>query len=295
MEPESANPEIVPAAQGELQTGAIHLPAPTAWPFLLALGVTLVFGSLVTNSGIGVLGVLLSLISAVGWFRDVLPHEAHEEIEVEEEFVTLLTPTEKVARIEVDETHRAQLPLETFSLASAIKGGIAGGIAMVIPAEIYGILRFHSIWYVVNLLGGAGVGTWVNPSVEEMRHFHLSAFLTANIIQGSVTLLVGLLYGAMLPMWPRRPILLGGIIAPAIWTGLLHSVLGIVNPFLADRIDWWSFAASQVIFGLVAGYTVVKLGHLERLAQIPLPVRLGLETPGLQPHHPHQDKGGRQP
>ena len=47
-------------------------------------------------------------------------------------------------------------------------------------------------------------------------------------------------------------------------------MLGIVNPYLADHIDWWSFAASQVIFGLVAGYTVVKLGHIERLKQIPL-------------------------
>ena len=65
---------------------------------------------------------------------------------------------EKVARIDVGETHRAQLPLETFPISSGIIGGIAGGIAMVIPAEIYGIVRFHSIWYVVNLLGGAGVG-----------------------------------------------------------------------------------------------------------------------------------------
>ena len=193
----------------------------------------------------------------------------------------------------MDETHRAQLPLQTFSLSSAIKGGIAGGIAMVIPAEIYGLVRFHSLWYVVNLLGGAGVGTWVNPSMEELTHFRLGAFITANIIQGSVTLLVGLLYGAMLPMWPRRPILLGGIIAPAIWTGLLHSVLGIINPFLADRIDWWSFAASQVIFGLVAGYTVVKLGHIERLEQVPLSVRLGVESPGLHGEH-HGRAAGRE-
>jgi hypothetical protein len=118
-----------------------------------------------------------------------------------------------------------------------------------------------------------------------MQRFNLHAFITANIIQGSVTLLVGLLYGAMLPMWPKHPILLGGIIAPAIWTGLLYSVLGIVNPFLEQHIDWWSFAASQVIFGLVAGYTVVKLGHLERLAQAPLSVRLGVEAPGLEPEH----------
>lgn len=286
-------PATAASRNGESQINTVHLPAPTAWPILLALGLTLVFAALVTNMAIGALGLVIALVSAVGWFREVLPHEAHEHIEVEEEFVSLVTPSEAVARIEVDETHRAQLPLQTFSLSSAIKGGIAGGIAMVIPAEIYGLIRFHSIWYVVNLLGGAGVGTWTNPTVEEMSHFRLSAFITANIIQGSTTLLVGLLYGAMLPMWPKRPILLGGIIAPVIWTGLLHSTLGIVNPFLADRIDWWSFAASQVIFGLVAGYTVVKLGHLERLAQVPLSIRLGVESPGLHGDHHGHDREPR--
>ena len=288
MEPRE--PGIAATRPGETQAGTIHLPAPTAWPFLMALGVTLMFAALVTNLTIGALGLLLSIVGAVGWFRNVLPHEVHESVEVEEEFVTLLTPSEKVAHIEVDETHRAQLPLETFSISSGIKGGIAGGIAMVIPAELYGIIRFHSIWYVVNLLGGAGVGGWVNPTIEEMKQFRLSAFITANIIQGSVTLLVGLLYGAMLPMWPKRPMLLGGIIAPVLWTGLLHSTLDIVNPFLSERIDWWSFAASQVVFGLVAGYTVVKLGRLERLAQIPLSVRMGVESPGIMPEHHHGDE-----
>ncbi len=119
----------------------------------------------------------------------------------------------------MDETHRAQLPLQTFTFASGIKGGIAGGIAMVIPAELYGIIRFHSVWYVVNLLGGAGVGTWTNPTMYQLTHFKLSAFITANIIQGAVTLLVGILYGAMLPIWPKRPILLGGIIAPVLVDG----------------------------------------------------------------------------
>jgi hypothetical protein len=269
---------------------AVHLPAPTAWPFLMALGIMLVCASLVTSAALGWLGGILALLSAVGWFRQVLPHEAHEYVPVSEEIISFVPEFEKVARIEIDETHRAQLPLETFPITSGIKGGIAGGIAMVIPAEIYGILRYHSIWYVVNLLGGAGVGVWTNPSPEDLRHFHLVAFLTANVIQGVTTLLVGVLYGAMLPMWPRRPMILGGIIAPVLWTGLLHSVLGIVNPFLAEHIDWWSFAASQVIFGVVAGYTVTRLGHLQRLAQVPLAVRMGLETPGLHPPHDGDEK-----
>ena len=268
---------------GALRTHTVHLPAPTAWPFLMALGLTLVFASLVTSAGLAVLGAILTVVSIVGWFREVLPHEAHEEIAVTDETVVIVPSREKVARIDVGETHRAQLPLETFPISSGIIGGIAGGIAMVIPAEIYGIVRFHSIWYVVNLLGGAGVGGWVNPTVEQMSHFRLSAFVTANIIQGATTLLVGLLYGAMLPIWPKHPVLLGGILAPAAWTGLLHSVLGIVNPFLQERIDWWSFAASQVIFGLVAGYVVTKFGKIKRLQQVPLAIRLGLETPGLRP------------
>jgi hypothetical protein len=274
---------------GALRTHSLHLPAPTAWPFLMALGLNLVLASLVTSAGLGVLGAILTVVSIVGWFRAVLPHEAHEDVAVTDETVVIVPSREKVARIDVGETHRAQLPLETFPFSSGIVGGIAGGIAMVIPAEIYGIVRFHSIWYVVNLLGGAGVGNWVNPTMEQMSHFRLSAFVTANIIQGATTLLVGLLYGAMLPIWPKHPILLGGILAPAVWTGLLHSILGIVNPFLERRIDWWSFAASQVIFGLVAGYVVTKRGRIKRLRQVPLAVRLGLETPGLMGEHDREE------
>ena len=250
---------------------------------ILALGLTLAIGSLVLDEAVGLLGLFLAIWGAVGWFREVLPQEKVDHVVVTDQVVEIQASRGRVKRIELGETHRAQLPLRTFPIASGLKGGIAGGIAMVIPAEIYGVLRYHSIWYVVNLLGGAGVGDWVNPSHEQLMHFRLSAFVTANVIQGATTLLVGLLYGALLPVWPKRPILLGGILAPALWTGLLHSVLGIVNPFLAERIDWWSFAASQLVFGLVAGFTVSRLGGLKRLAQVPLAVRLGVETPGLHP------------
>jgi hypothetical protein len=225
------------------------------------------------------------VVSSVGWFYEVLPVDQHETIQVTAPATLPAAEPEhvRVAQIEVDETHRAQLPLHIYPISSGLKGGIAGGIAMVVPAEIYSILRYHSVWYVVNLLGGAGVAGWTNPSPADIARFHLSAFLTANIIQGIGTLLVGLLYGALLPLWPKRPVLLGGLVGPVLWTCLLHSILGTVNPFLNDHIDWWSFAAAQVFFGVVAGYTVKRLGGLQRLAQVPLSIRMGLETPGLIP------------
>ncbi len=82
MEPRDSN--LAENRRGEPGPAAIHLPAPTAWPFMLALGLTLLSASLVTNMAIGALGLLLSIIAIVGWFRNVLPHEAHEDVVVEE-------------------------------------------------------------------------------------------------------------------------------------------------------------------------------------------------------------------
>ena len=277
------NPALVTSDSQEVASvrSVVLLPHPTAWPVLLALGMMLLIGSPVMNLAIGALGLLLTVVSAVGWFSNVLPQERLEPVEVSAEIVVTMQSPARVRRIDIDETHRAQLPLHTFSVMSGIKGGFAGGAAMIIPAEMYGLVRYHSIWYVVNLLGGAGVGTWLNPTNDELMHFRLSAFITASIIQLATTLLVGILYGALLPVWPKRPILLGGIVAPILWTGLLHSVLGIVNPYLAERIDWISFAVAQIVFGLVAGATVARLGDLRRLKQAPLAIRLGVESPGL--------------
>ncbi|MDE1156031.1 MAG: hypothetical protein PW735_09915 [Acidobacteriaceae bacterium] len=268
---------------------AVHLPAPTAWPILLALGLMLVFASLLMNPMLGVLGGVLSLVSAVGWFRDVLPAEKHVDIPTTEEEIAHVPQYDRVAKFAITEEHRALLPQHSFSIASGVLGGIIGGIAMVIPAEIYGVMRYHSIWYVVNLLGGAGIGDWINPTPEQLTHFRLGAFVIANMIQGVTTLLVGVLYGALLPAFPKRPILLGGILAPALWTGLLYSVIGLVNPFLQARIDWLSFAASQVVFGVVAGYVVMKHGQIKELSTMPLAVRMGVEASGL--HH-HDSDGG---
>jgi hypothetical protein len=44
-----------------------------------------------------------------------------------------------------------------------------------------------------------------------------------------------------------------------------------------------------VVFGLVAGYVVSRSGGLKRLRQVPLPVRLGIEAPGIHPGHDGQE------
>ncbi|GGH08123.1 hypothetical protein [Silvibacterium dinghuense] len=268
----------------------VHLPAPTHWPIIMALGVALGFTGIVTNLGLTILGVVLALAGAIGWFRQVLPREHVENIETTVEDVLVTTTRTEVERIVVPSEDRAHLPIETYPILSGLKGGLAGAIAMVPPALIYGLLAQHSIWYPINLLGGAGVANWRNPSTADIASFHLSGLIVAGIIHIITSLLVGLLYGAMLPMLPKRPILLGGLVAPVLWTGLVHATMGVINPELDARIQWGWFLVSQITFGVVAGWVVAHSQKIYTKQSMPILMRLGFEGSGL--HHEDHDQAG---
>jgi hypothetical protein len=265
----------------EKRPDTIEMPAPTAWPIALAFGVTLLFAGLVTSEAVSILGAIVAIAGAVGWFRDVLPHEAHELIPVVPQVTEITTKRREVARIGIAlELRRAFLPLEIYPISAGIKGGLAGSVAMAVVAMLYGILSRTSIWYPINLLAAGFFPATTNTA--EIAAFHLRALLIAIPIHLITSLLVGLLYGAMLPMLPRRPVLLGGFIAPILWSGLIHSILGIVNPVMNERIDWVWFVASQFAFGIVAGVVVSWQGRIRTLQQLPLAFRSGMEASGMK-------------
>jgi hypothetical protein len=260
-------------------TGSVQLPAPTSWPIVLALGISLMLAGMLTHWVISLLGLTMALPAIVGWFFQVLPHEHHVSVDIHADVVEITSTRETLAHLPIDERHRKLLPLETFSVMSGLKGGIAGGLAMIVPAALYGLIRYHSIWYAANLLAAGGFVSWAGQSNEFLAQFHLKGLLAASAIHALASVLIGLLYGAMLPMYPRKPILTAGFIAPFLWTGMLHSALGIISPILDQRIDWWWFIASQIAFGLVAGFVVnlhVKV-RTPQFRSLPFTVRAGIE------------------
>jgi len=270
--------------------GTVRLPAPTAWPIVLAFGVTLLSAGLVTSASISILGAILTVTGCVGWFRDVLPHEKHVTVRVEDEVPVVASPRREIARLPIaPELPRALLPLETYPVSAGIKGGLAGSVAMAILACLYGIKQ-GSIWYPINLLAATVYGQSLKFGAASLNAFHLSSFSLAVVIHLVTSLLVGLLYGAMLPMFPRRPILLGGVIAPILWTGLIHSILGLINPLLDERIDWRWFIASQFAFGIVAGLVVVRQSRVRTRQFVPFVMRAGIETPGVMTEKPRKDR-----
>src|SRR5215467_14570491 len=264
----------------------IELPASTAWPLVLAFGLALMFAGLLTSASVSALGFVLAVVGSVGWFREVFPHEHEETVPVVFEELRIATERPVVDHVPVaPQLVRAWLPLETYPVSAGLKGGLAGGIAMAIIACTYGLLKAGSLWYPINLLAATVYAESLKLGPAQLNSFHADSFAIALGLHALVSTLVGLLYGAMLPMFPRRPIVLGGLIAPVLWSALIYTILGLLNPTLASHIDWYWFVASQVGFGIVAGMVVVRQSRMLTRENLPFAIRAGVEAPGMIPPH----------
>jgi hypothetical protein len=263
-------------AKGE----TVEVPAPTGWPLVAAAGLSLVFAGLLTHVMVTVFGAIALGMGLVGWFRQVLPED--ESVTLEKEGLVAAQPGTKVRHLAVGQLeHRARLPLEIYPYSAGVRGGLVGGAAMAVLAILYGVIGHKSIWYPINLLAAAGSADISAMSYEQLLKFSGTGLLLAFIIHGVGSALVGLLYGVALPIFPRRPMLLGGVLAPLFWSGILYAALDIINPTLQARIDWKWFMASQFAFGLVAGFVVAKHERISTMQHLPFAVRAGLEAPGL--------------
>jgi hypothetical protein len=277
--------------QGTGAPSKIEMSAPTAWPLVLAFGFALMFAGLLTSVSVSVLGVVLAVAGCAGWFREVFPHEHEEAVPVVRVEPRPTTERPVVERLPVaPELVRAWLPLKTYRVSAGVVGGWAGSVAMAVLACAYGLLKTGSIWYPINLLAATVYAQSLKFDSAQLNSFHADSFAIAVILHGIGSTLVGLLYGAMLPMFARRPIVLGGLIAPVLWSGLLYAMMGILNPLLQSRIDWWWFMASQVAFGIVAGLVVVRQERVTTRENIPFAMRAGIEAPGILPTRKSEQK-----
>jgi hypothetical protein len=269
----------------------IELPASTAWPLVLAFGATLMFAGLLTSMSVSILGAVLALAGCVGWFREVFPSEHEETVPIVFEGYRITTERRFVERLPVaPELVRAWLPLETYPISAGIKGGLAGGVAMAVLACAYGLLKAGSIWYPINLLAATVYAESLKLGPAQLKSFHAGSFAIALVLHGIGSIFVGLLYGAMLPMFARRPIVLGGLIAPVLWSGLLFSFMELLNPLLASHINWFWFVASQIAFGVVAGIVVLRQHSVSTRENLPFVLRAGIEAPGTVPQRKNEGK-----
>jgi len=264
----------------------IEVPAPTPWPFVTAFGLALLAAGLVTSLAVSVVGLVVILSGAVGWFRDVLPVSKEESVAVAATAEPVLArSTRRVAHLQPGaEGHRVYIPVRVHPYSAGLFGGVLGGIGMAIIACLYGLIAQGSLWYPVNLLAAAALPSLAEAGPAELKAFHLAGFVVALFSHGFISLLVGLLYAAILPMMPSRfTAFWGSFLAPVLWTALVASTLGLINPALNSKIAWGWFIASQVAFGLITGFIVAHSKEVETAQSWPLAARAGVEAPGVMP------------
>jgi len=275
----------------EQPENGIVLPAPTAWPMVLASGITLLGAGYLMHPMLAVVGVAAVLLGCVGWFSEVLPVEQEEVVPVLEQ-ARVAPSSRAVLALRVGANgHRMRLPLEVYPYSVGLKAGLAGGAAMAIVGCLFGVLTHGSIWYPINLMAAAGSATLTEASTAELSRFSAGGLILASVAHLSLSVLVGVFYAALLPMFGRRPILTAGLIIPAMMSGITWALLRAVNPLLNQRIEWPWFIASQVAFGIVAGWVVSRSERIATAQALPLAVRAGLEATGL----PRAPREGERP
>ena len=261
---------------------SILVPAPTAWPVIVAFGITLICFGLVTHFAVSIVGFVALMCGAVGWWRDVLPEQKEEAVPVRAaERRGIAVPHSSLAVDHLSaglDRHRVRIPEDFHPYSAGLYGGLAGAVAMAVVATLFGLIAQRSIWYPVNLLAAGLVPSLSDAPLSRLREFSASGLIVGSIIHLVISLFVGLLYAVLLPMFPRGAKWRSGLVTPILWSGLVAATLSVINPALNARIEWTWFVGSEIAFGVTAGWVVGRSEKIETMQNWPFVDRAGIES-----------------
>jgi len=140
---------------------------------------------------------------------------------------------------------------------------------------IWGLFSRNSVWYPANILASEILHE--RMTTPQLVSFHWGTFLITTEIAAFAGVLIGLLYGAILPMFPRRPIFLTGFLVPLVGSGIVQITFKITNPELSQRIDWLWFVCIHIASGTVAGFVVSRCERIRTWQHLPFLDRAGIE------------------
>lgn len=261
-----------PETSSNPDEGAVEMPAATAWPMVLGLGVVLMAAGVATSLALSAVGLVIFAAGLAGWIWQLLPGQGH----IHEPLVEPAQRPQPIAGTPgtVEQLgagmpgHRLRLPEKVHPISAGLKGGLVGGLVMPLPALAYGLLSGRGIWYPVNLLAAMVVP---NIPEGELGNFNPAYFGTAVVIHVVMSVVLGLIYGVLLPTLPAipKPLAWGGLLMPLLWSAVSYGLMGLFNKDLVGAISWPSFIASQLLFGVTAAAVVLRWKTLP-------PVRAGL-------------------
>ncbi len=146
------------------------------------------------------------------------------------------------------------------ALRAGLLAGVCGAACMAIPAIVWAWATGHGIWYPVNLLAGMIVPKVAELPAADLEQFHADWLGFALAMHVALSIAFGVALAILSPRLPEIPAAMswGGLLMPVLWTGASYSLMDVVNPLLAQRVNWPWFVVSQFIFGIVASIVVVR-------------------------------------
>jgi len=255
-----------PATPPSLPPPSVELPAPTAAPIILSVGMVVLASGVVMGPAFFVVGALTIVVGLAAWISQLLPGRGHVHeplVEPARRAGPLRGRVGAVAPlVEGTPGYRLRLPVEVHPISAGVKGGLVGGLIMPIPALAYGILSGHGVWYPINLLAGMALPGVEHMTVAELEQFRFGLLLLAGVIHVTMALVIGLAYGVLMPTLPDVPLASGILLLPLLWTGVSYVLMGYVNPLLFQGVSWPWFIMSQFVFGVAAALVVQGTRHL---------------------------------
>jgi hypothetical protein len=259
----ASEPQATPYPE-EAAQDAVEMPRPTAAPLVLALGLALLAAGVPLGLGFLVVGAVVAVAGLSLWIAQFLPGRGHVHEPLTEPARRPPPVTGAPGGVERLQEglpgYRLRLPQDVQPISAGLKGGIVGGVAMPVPALLWGLLSGHGLWYPINLLAGMvlpGVG---QMSVPELERFSASLLLTGVVIHVVLSVVIGLIYGVLLPTLPSVPQAMAwaALLAPLVWTGVSYTLMGIVNPGLHAGVSWLWFILSQFTYGVAMALVVTQ-------------------------------------
>jgi hypothetical protein len=257
--------------EGPAAPDSVEVPRPTAAPLVLALGMALLAAGVALGMGFLVVGAVVVVAGLSLWIAQLLPDRGHvlESLAEPARPRPVTGAPGGVERLRPGMPgYRLRLPQDVHPISAGLKGGIAGGAAMPVPALLWGLFSsHHSLWYPINLLAGMvlpGVGRMTVPELEE---FQASLLVVALVIHVVMSVVIGLIFGVLLPTLPSvpRPIAWGGLFMPILWTGASYVAMHVVNPTLPGKVSWPWFILSQLVFGITMPAVVLGAKRLPKI------------------------------
>jgi hypothetical protein len=256
------------ATEPQQTPDSVEMPRPTAAPLVLALGLALLACGVAFGAGFLVAGAVVAVIGLCTWIIQLLPGRGHvHESLAEPERLPEPVPGGVEQMRPGLPGYRLRLPQDVHPISAGLRGGLFGGAAMPVPALLWSLFSGHGLFYPVNLIAGMvlpGVGQMSIPDLEQL---HIGLLLVALVIHVVMSVVVGLIFGVLLPTLPTVPrsIAWGGLLMPILWTGVSYAAMRVLHPALPAKVSWPWFIVSQFVFGITMPAVVLGAKRLPRL------------------------------